>query len=75
MQTILRREGFPEPYEALKGLTRGRELTLEMLRGFVETLAVSESVKTELRALTPEGYTGLAAKLARLRDEQGSGGW
>ena len=75
VQTILRREGFPEPYEALKGLTRGRELTLETLRGFVETLAVSESVKTELRALTPEGYTGLAAKLARLRDEQGSGGW
>jgi len=75
VQTILRREGFPEPYEALKALTRGRELTLETLRGFVETLAVSESVKTELRALTPEGYTGLAAKLARLRDEQGFGGW
>jgi adenylosuccinate lyase len=65
VQTILRREGYPEPYEVMKRLTRGRALTLEQLRAFVDTLDVSESVKEELRALTPEGYTGLAAKLAR----------
>ncbi len=75
VQTILRREGYAEPYEALKALTRGRELTLELLHQFVDGLAVDESVKAELRALTPEGYTGLAARLARLRDEQAFGGW
>jgi len=65
VQTILRREGYPEPYEVLKQLTRGRALTLEGLRQFVDTLDVADSVKDELRALTPEGYTGLAAELAR----------
>lgn len=75
VQTILRREGYPEPYEALKALTRGRPLTLETLRAFVEGLEVSEPVKAELRALAPERYTGLAAELARLRDEQAFSGW
>jgi adenylosuccinate lyase len=65
VQTILRRESYREPYEALKGLTRGKTLTLADLRAFVETLEVSEAVKAELRQLTPEGYTGLASKLAR----------
>ncbi len=75
VQTILRREGYPEPYEALKALTRGRELTFESLGQFVEGLAVSDEVKAELRALTPERYVGLAAKLARLRDDQVFEGW
>jgi adenylosuccinate lyase len=75
VQTILRREGYPEPYEALKALTRGRELTLESLGGFVEQLAVSEAVKAELRALAPERYVGLAPRLARLRDDQTFEGW
>jgi adenylosuccinate lyase len=65
VQTILRRAGYPEPYEALKGLSRGRALTLDDLRAFVDTLDVADSVKDELRALTPETYTGHAAKLAR----------
>jgi adenylosuccinate lyase len=65
VQTILRREGYPEPYEVLKELTRGRTLTLEGLRQFVDRLDVADAVKDELRALTPEGYTGLAAALAR----------
>jgi adenylosuccinate lyase len=65
VQTILRRAGYHEPYEALKGLTRGKALTLADLRAFVEALEVSEAVKAELRELTPEGYTGLAPKLAR----------
>jgi adenylosuccinate lyase len=75
VQTILRRVGYPEPYEALKALTRGRELTVELLHSFVDELAVDEAVRVEMRALTPEGYIGLAARLARLRDEQTFGGW
>ena len=65
VQTILRRAGYHDPYEALKGLTRGKVLTLGGLRAFVETLDVPEAVKAELRALTPESYTGLAPELAR----------
>jgi adenylosuccinate lyase len=65
VQTILRREGYPEPYEVLKELTRGRALTLDGLRAFVDALDVSDAVKAELRALTPEGYTGRAGDLAR----------
>jgi adenylosuccinate lyase len=74
VQTILRRVGYPEPYEALKAISRGKPLTLEALHAFVETLDVADSVKEELRALTPEGYTGLAAKLARtiVRDDLGA---
>jgi adenylosuccinate lyase len=75
VQTILRREGYPEPYEALKTLTRGRALTDETLRAFIDALDVAEAVKAELRALTPEGYTGLAARLARIRDDQAQAGW
>ena len=65
IQTILRRESYPEPYEALKRLTRGRALTLADLHAFVDTLDVPEAVKAELRALRPEEYTGRAAELAR----------
>lgn len=65
VQTILRRAGYPKPYEALKRLTRGQALTLEELRAFADSLDVAEDVKAELRALTPETYTGYAAELAR----------
>lgn len=65
IQTILRRENYPEPYEVMKTLTRGHELTPERLNEFINDLAVSDAVKAELRALTPEGYTGLATDLAR----------
>jgi adenylosuccinate lyase len=75
IQTILRREGYPEPYEALKGLTRGRELTEEALAAFIAQLELPEAVKEELLALTPEGYIGLAVKLARTRDDQAPGSW
>ncbi|NWF80519.1 MAG: adenylosuccinate lyase [Chloroflexi bacterium] len=75
IQTILRREGYPEPYEALKALTRGRELSLEALHAFVEALDIPDTVKDALRALTPAGYTGLAARLARIRDDRSAGGW
>ncbi len=60
IQTILRRENYPHPYEALKALTRKNEkVTPEVLRAFINTLDVSESVKEELLALTPSTYTGI----------------
>jgi adenylosuccinate lyase len=69
VQTILRRSGYPQPYEALKDLTRGRDFTLQDLHTFVEQLQVEPEIKAELRALAPENYTGLAAKLSRLREK------
>jgi adenylosuccinate lyase len=75
VQTILRRVGYPEPYEALKGLTRGRALTLDDLIAFVQTLDVSDSVRAELLQLTPQRYTGIAGRLARLRDEGTPNQW
>lgn len=68
VQTILRRAGYSQPYEALKELTRGRVLTLADLQHFIENLAVADPVKAELRSLSPETYVGMAAKLARLRE-------
>ncbi len=60
IQTILRREAYPHPYEALKALTRtNNEITEETIRRFIENLDVSESVKAELRAITPQSYTGI----------------
>ena len=60
IQTILRREGYPHPYEALKALTRtNTKMTEQTIHEFVEALNVSESVKQELRAITPHNYTGM----------------
>ncbi len=60
IQTILRRENYPNPYEALKELTRTNEgITENTIKQFVETLNVSESVKEELRRITPSNYTGI----------------
>ena len=60
IQTILRREGYPNPYEALKDLTRTNEaITRESIRAFVERLNVSDNVKQELLSLSPQTYTGL----------------
>ena len=60
IQTILRREGYPKPYEALKGLTRTNEKITEVtIRDFIETLEVSEAIKAELRTISPFNYTGL----------------
>ncbi|MBS1533131.1 MAG: adenylosuccinate lyase [Bacteroidetes bacterium] len=60
IQTILRREGYPNPYEALKELTRTNEaINADTIAAFVETLAVSELVKDEIRKITPSNYTGI----------------
>jgi adenylosuccinate lyase len=60
MQTILRKEGYPKPYEVLKELTRtNKTLCRADLHAFIDTLTVSESVKNELKAITPFNYTGI----------------
>ncbi len=60
IQTILRRESYPHPYEALKALTRtNQSITEQTIKSFIETLDVNEEVKKELRAITPRNYTGI----------------
>lgn len=60
IQTVLRRECYPSPYEALKKLTRtNTHITEKDIREFIDTLDVSEQVKQELRAITPQSYTGI----------------
>ncbi|EAP88332.1 MULTISPECIES: adenylosuccinate lyase [Croceibacter] len=60
IQTILRREAYPNPYEALKGLTRtNTAITADSIADFIETLDVSEDIKKELRVITPQSYTGI----------------
>jgi len=60
IQTILRREGYPQPYEALKALTRTNEgITATSICNFIDTLNVSQSIKEELKRITPRNYTGV----------------
>jgi adenylosuccinate lyase len=60
IQTILRREGYPKPYEALKGLTRtNAAITKTSIAQFIDTLSISEHLKEELKAITPQNYTGI----------------
>jgi adenylosuccinate lyase len=60
IQTILRRESYPNPYEALKGLTRTNDaITQRSISNFIDTLEVSEAIKSELKAITPSNYTGI----------------
>lgn len=60
IQTILRREAYPNPYEALKGLTRtNAKITQQSIANFIDTLEVSTAIKSELKAITPSNYTGI----------------
>ena len=60
IQTILRREGYPNPYEALKGLTRTNSvIDKKAIHDFILALDVSEAIKTELLQITPSNYTGI----------------
>jgi adenylosuccinate lyase len=70
VQTILRREGHEDAYERVKELTRGRRVTLAAFRDLFDDLDVAEDVRAELRALTPAGYTGLAADIADPDDRE-----
>ncbi|MBK1684165.1 adenylosuccinate lyase [Rhodoferax fermentans] len=65
IQTVMRRFGLPEPYEQLKEFTRGAPMTRELMQGFISNLAIPESEKTRLLAMTPGSYTGKAAELAQ----------
>lgn len=60
IQTVMRRYGIEEPYEKLKALTRGQDMTKETIMAFVDTLEMPEEAKTELKALTPQNYIGNA---------------
>ena len=66
IQTVLRREGVKMPYEQLKELTRGKQITLADIHNFIDSLAVNNKIKKELKTFTPENYTGLASKLAEI---------
>lgn len=60
IQTILRREGYPNPYDALKNLTRtGEKITMPAIHQFIDSLEVADNIKNELRNITPHNYTGL----------------
>lgn len=65
VQTVMRRYGLPQPYEQLKALTRGRGITEEALRGFIERLEMPTEAKNRLLKMTPRSYIGHAAKLAK----------
>lgn len=68
IQTILRREKYPKPYEALKSLTRGQRITQAEIHAFIDSLAVSDDIKNEMKKITPFNYTGIHL----LEDELGS---
>ena len=60
IQTVLRREGYKQPYEALKGLTRTNStINRDSIASFIDQLDIEEEVKSELKAITPENYTGI----------------
>ena len=66
IQTILRREAYPEPYEALKALTRTHgTISQSVLEEFIEGLDVRDEVKKELRAISPSNYLGFASQMVR----------
>ena len=65
IQTVMRKAGIEKPYEKLKELTRGKQITRETIRDFIRTLDLPEADRDHLLALTPATYTGLAADLAR----------
>ena len=65
VQTILRKNGFENAYEVLKGLTRGKNISIETIREFVKNIEIDEKDKEILLRLTPENYTGLAENLVK----------
>jgi adenylosuccinate lyase len=73
IQTVMRRHGLPEPYERLKALTRGAEISAEEVRVFVKGLGLPPDAEARLLELTPAGYVGLAASLVALGRRQRPG--
>jgi adenylosuccinate lyase len=66
IQTMLRRHGYPRPYEALKELTRGREVDHKRIQRFIESLDLKDGAREALKKLAPRNYTGLASKLVEM---------
>jgi adenylosuccinate lyase len=66
IQTVMRKVGMANPYERLKELTRGRRVTAEIMKEFVEGLELPEEDKQRLKELTPASYVGMAEQLAKL---------
>ena len=65
IQTVLRRENYPQPYEALKDLTRGnKKITKDTIQQFIDSLKVSNDLKKELKKITPHNYTGIDAGIS-----------
>jgi adenylosuccinate lyase len=63
IQTVLRRENYPQPYEALKDLTRGNnKIDKKAIHQFIDSLKISSEIKKELKIITPHNYTGMSAK-------------
>lgn len=74
IQTVLRTKGFPNPYEALKSLTRtGAKITQDNIRQFIEGLSIPETLKEALKKITPENYTGFYGRQAREEQDGVSG--
>lgn len=67
IQTVLRREKYPIPYETLKELTRGKDVTMTDFSMFIDKLSVSTKVKNELKKFNPSSYIGIAPKIAKLK--------
>jgi adenylosuccinate lyase len=65
VQTVMRRYGIADAYDRLKELTRGKAISRESLHGFIRKLEIPEKEKKRLLEMTPAGYTGKAAELAR----------
>jgi adenylosuccinate lyase len=65
IQTVLRVADVEMPYEKLKALTRGKQVTMEDFATFIDGLEIGPEIKARLKALRPQNYTGLAGKLAR----------
>ncbi len=65
IQTVMRREGLPVPYESLKALTRGKEVTMADFATFIDSLNVSPELKKEMKKFTPQNYIGIANKLIK----------
>jgi adenylosuccinate lyase len=63
IQTLLRRHGYPRPYEALKELTRGRDVDQKRIQRFIDSLDLKNGAREALKKLAPRNYTGLASKL------------
>ena len=66
IQTVLRVAQVEMPYEKLRDLTRGRQITLEDFAAFIDGLEIGDDLKSKLKALRPENYTGLASQLAQM---------